>query len=143
MFTFFSMLFSFHLLWQWICKPIQSQSCSCKISVVNFIFRNFVGVENTVRFWMLMNILTERISLNSYECKGKLILCGVKSDYIPIKCQCCPHIETSQLICCGIQLTGSYMRKPLPLTGLSFLSSRYIFDKQTNKIKIWWIWDRL
>ena len=28
----------------------------------------------------------------------------------PIKCQCCPHIETSQLICCANQVTGFYMR---------------------------------
>ena len=28
---------------------------------------------------------------------------------LPIKCQCCPHIETSQLICGENQLTGFYM----------------------------------
>ena len=28
----------------------------------------------------------------------------------PIQCQCCLHIETSQLICCANQLTGFYMR---------------------------------
>ena len=27
----------------------------------------------------------------------------------PIKRQCCPHIETSQLICTANQLTGFYM----------------------------------
>ena len=26
-----------------------------------------------------------------------------------IKCLCCPHIETSQLICSSNQLTGFYM----------------------------------
>ena len=29
---------------------------------------------------------------------------------INLKCQCCPHIETSQLICCENQLTDIYLR---------------------------------
>ena len=36
---------------------------------------------------------------------------------LPIKCQCCPHMETSQLICCANQLTGFYMRATLALNG--------------------------
>ena len=36
----------------------------------------------------------------------------------PIKCQCSPHIETSQLICFANQLTGCYMRATLALNGL-------------------------
>ena len=32
--------------------------------------------------------------------------------------QCCPHIETSQLICTANQLTGFYMRATLALNGL-------------------------
>ena len=36
------------------------------------------------------------------------------------KCQCCPHIETSQLICTENQLTGFYMRKTLALNGLKW-----------------------
>ena len=35
------------------------------------------------------------------------------------KCQCCPHIETSQLICTANQLTGFYMRATLALNGLN------------------------
>ena len=34
-----------------------------------------------------------------------------------IKCQCCPQIETSQLICRENQLTGFYMRATLALIG--------------------------
>ena len=37
----------------------------------------------------------------------------------PIKCQCCPRIETSQLICTANQLTGFYMRATLALNRLS------------------------
>ena len=40
----------------------------------------------------------------------------------PIKCQCCPHIETSQLICTANQLTGFYMRETLPFNGLILTS---------------------
>ena len=38
--------------------------------------------------------------------------------YLTIMCQCCPHIETSQLICTGNQLTSFYMRTTLALNGL-------------------------
>ena len=47
-----------------------------------------------------------------------------KSSPSPIKCQCCPHIETSQLICTANQLTGFCMRATLALNGLSIL---YVF----------------
>ena len=36
-----------------------------------------------------------------------------------IKCKCCPHIETSQLICKAKQLTGFFIRATLALNGLS------------------------
>ena len=39
----------------------------------------------------------------------------------PIKCQCCPHIETSQLICTANQLTGFYIRATMALNGLKDL----------------------
>ena len=39
--------------------------------------------------------------------------------YKPIKCQCCPRIETSQLIYTANQLTGFYMRATLALNGVN------------------------
>ena len=36
-----------------------------------------------------------------------------------IKCQCCPHIEISQLTCTASQLTDFYMRATLALNGLN------------------------
>ena len=36
----------------------------------------------------------------------------------PFKCKCCPHIETSQLICAANQLAGFYMRAKMALNGL-------------------------
>ena len=43
----------------------------------------------------------------------------------PIKCRCCPHIETSQLIYTANQLTGFYMKATLTFNGLNdkFLGS--------------------
>ena len=41
-----------------------------------------------------------------------------------IKCQCCPYIETSQLICCANQLTLFYMRVTLAVNGL-ILEARF------------------
>ena len=40
-----------------------------------------------------------------------------------MKCQCCPHIETSQLICCANQLTGFYVMVTLASNGLNLLSN--------------------
>ena len=47
----------------------------------------------------------------------------------PIKCQCCCHIETSQLICCANQLTYFYMR-----TKLSFNVTEASIFGQTRPI---------
>ena len=41
------------------------------------------------------------------------------NDNYPIKCQCCPHIETNQFICTANQLTGFYMRERLAFNGLN------------------------
>ena len=36
----------------------------------------------------------------------------------PFYCQCCPHIETSQLLCSANQLTGFYRKATLAIIGL-------------------------
>ena len=41
--------------------------------------------------------------------------------------QCCPHIKTSQLICCANQLTGFYMKATLAFNGLKALFVLQIF----------------
>ena len=38
---------------------------------------------------------------------------------LTIKCQCCPNIETSQLICTSNQFTGFYMWATLACNGLT------------------------
>ena len=43
---------------------------------------------------------------------------NIKFNTLPSKCQCYPHVETSQLICTANQLTGFYMRATLTLNGL-------------------------
>ena len=35
-----------------------------------------------------------------------------------MNCQCCPHIETSKLICTANQLTGFYMTATVAFNGL-------------------------
>ena len=49
-----------------------------------------------------------------------------------MKCQCCPHIETSQLICTANQLTGFYLKATLALNGLKWLTPNTITDRQFN-----------
>ena len=52
--------------------------------------------------------------------KYLIYVAGTLSKFIsPIKWQCCPHAETSQLIFCANQLTGFYMRATLELNGLN------------------------
>ena len=43
----------------------------------------------------------------------------ISSTFERIKCQCCTHIETIQLICCANQLTGFYMNATLVFNGLT------------------------
>ena len=46
------------------------------------------------------------------------------------KWQCCPHLETSQLICCANQLTGFYVRVTMEFNGLKELP--WIKKKKKN-----------
>ena len=39
--------------------------------------------------------------------------------------QCCPHIETSQLICLANQLTDCYMRATLAFNGLKLIKESF------------------
>ena len=58
-----------------------------------------------------------------------------------IKCQCCPYIETSQLIWCANQLTFFYMRTTLALNGISrntkVLDSFSIQKWEVNACSMW------
>ena len=54
-----------------------------------------------------------------------------RKEFEPIKCQCWPNIETSQMICCANQLTGFYMGATLAFNGLTILSFTVpFFDKR-------------
>ena len=55
--------------------------------------------------------------------RWKIIL--KRYQYEPTKCQCCPHIETSQLICCANQLTGFYMWATLTFTELKVVKTSF------------------
>ena len=69
--------------------------------------------------------------LNWKVAYGVLVLDSLLK-YQPIKCQCCLHIETSQLICTSNQLTGFYIRLSLAFTGLII--------KDTYCTMPWTIW---
>ena len=63
--------------------------------------------------------------------------------YQPIKCQCCLHIETSQLICTSNQLTGFYIRLSLAFTGLIIRYSskqRYLLHDAVNDMAIFQVY---
>ena len=51
----------------------------------------------------------------------------------PIKCQCCPHIETSQLICTANQFTGFYMRATLTFNGINTVDQSTIHKKLRHR----------
>ena len=56
-------------------------------------------------------------------------------DY-PIKCLCCPHIETSHLICFVNQLTGFYMRAALAFIGLIIMKVRVQMKTRSHRYDI-------
>ena len=81
----------------------------------------FHSVENRPKWSRLEIRLDALLSGNHYSHNS------FKTDFFileyfhqPIKRQCSPHIETSQLICTADQLTGFYMRATLALNGIIF-----------------------
>ena len=50
----------------------------------------------------------------------------------PIKCHCCPHIETSQLICIANQLTGFYISATLAFHGLMLVLTTVVVPELIN-----------
>ena len=74
-----------------------------------FLYDRDLGLERIKGYRKILGKTTNTIDKYT-ECAAESIK--------PIKCQCCPHIETSQLIYCANQLTGFYMRATLALDGL-------------------------
>ena len=56
-----------------------------------------------------------------------------------MKCQCCPHIETSQLIWTASQLTGLYMRAKLALNEYLTWHSKYITACGINNSMVYYL----
>ena len=46
-------------------------------------------------------------------------------------CHCCPHTETSQLICCANHLTGFYKRAILAINGLNDVTIHIFIDESS------------
>ena len=87
-----------------------------------FKHRSYNWRGKTWRF--VLKISIKRVWMFLWWLHTSLFLCSnvLKSLVWPLtdfKCQCCPHIETSRLICRANQLTGFYMRATMALNGLS------------------------
>ena len=77
--------------------------------------------ENKLQYYYLLCIKKHIVNYILYDHATALLkiwICQVLFMTLPIKCQCCPYIETSQLICTANELTGFYMRTRLALNGL-------------------------
>ena len=71
-----------------------------------------VNVWMFVKGWMESRVIEIVLSL-SFSLDA---LCLVLK---PINCHCCPHVETSLLICCSNQLPGFYMKATTAFNGLN------------------------
>ena len=72
--------------------------------------------------WMVVQIflINGRCSLSSFW-KVLQISPKLTNAYCLIKCKCCPHTETSQLIYSVNQLTGFYLKVTLAFNGLKMV----------------------
>ena len=83
-----------------------------------------MSLTQCIRFvYVFLKMFHSHLSVKSMSCTE--YLCGRQSEsnntHISrrkILTHCCPHIETSQLICKANQLTGFYMRATLAFNGL-------------------------
>ena len=92
------------------------------------LFQMFDRVLRTPLYYRVVigpgQISIVKLSMQKEYLAGSWISFGMIKLFQPIKCRCCPHTETSQLICCANQLTDFYMKATLTLNGLmSCLSS--------------------
>ena len=85
-----------------------------------------IVIKEPTCFKSTMNLSKEIDILNQnlFVAKRKAYGLDLNAASLIHKCQCCPHPETSQLICTANQLTGFYMRVTLTLNGLIKLSHR-------------------
>ena len=92
---------------------IRTASLMCKIWVSSLRVQLVINdaclrrCRMTTLKWNSKHVTCKWYSADKWKC------------FKPIKCQCCPHIEASQLICTANQLTGFYMRAALALNGLT------------------------
>ena len=71
------------------------------------VFQDQIVAEDFTRILFLLQLLT----IATVFCHMREL--HTRTSLSISKCQCCPHIETSQLICTENQLTGFYMRTAL------------------------------
>ena len=104
----------------------QMEKTSCRMLLVPFCRWLLFHVQNSTIFFQMSVIgllIYNKLMIPFGEDKTKTILFETKmrlkrysrsqyliwlNTYWHIKCQCCPHLETSQLICTADQLSGFY-----------------------------------
>ena len=95
------------------CRSAISIKLLCNFGVLLYIFciiSEHLFLKTLLKgcFWTLWELVQ----------KSEEIKICMTSTFIIFLCQCCPHIETSQLIFSTDQLTCFYMRAKLALNGL-------------------------
>ena len=95
-------------------------SVCCRGCLLFKTFQKPAGPSIVKRFFVILHKLKETslmaVAVKSSKVEQRLSYWRMR--FWPIKCRCCPDIETSQLICCANQLTGFYTSATLALNGL-------------------------
>ena len=102
----------------WFLKTLfeYTQKNTTSITCVKFTFylHGYSSVQtslNILIFFLIIKIQVVKRELHFVKKQNE--------SFKPIKCHCCPYIETNQLICSANRLTGIYIRATLALSGLN------------------------
>ena len=102
-------------------KSVRHTAQKMKFSIKDF-FSKCEQIRRKLRIWsrLLKKSLIENFifCVVSANMKKEQLL---KTHFLPIKCQCSPHIETSQLICCANGKGICALTFPLDVT-VTFIS---------------------
>ena len=91
---------------------------------ITWMIVNFNSLTLTKENWLTLLLQISDTNDDSFELARSVYLqnlCLLSFwNKIILLCQCCPHIETSQLICIANQLTDFYVRATLAFNGLRY-----------------------
>ena len=95
-------------------ENIRKDSLHDNFNGKNFEHVGYIFVQN--RFTAVLSCELQNFTMHLVEIKWTIC-----EEQESIKCQCCPHIGASQLICQANQLTGFSMRVTLGFNGLNIV----------------------